>query len=172
MNPRRPLFFVCLLLLIAGLDGCCGQQICDCFSEEEDRILLRFDLDSLHQGFRRAETRGTYVVRFAQPGFGQPIDTVRENAGQSGLNFYSYGIALNYLFKPLGSVNGPVGYSYAIVLPALQRRYQLTDLELAGEMRGDRCCQCYRNTHKRLRLDGVYIVADGAGHREVAVLRR
>lgn len=171
---KQPRVFLFLLLLLgAGLISCedCTQQTCDCFSEYEDTIQLRFDLDSLHQGFRRADVSGTYVVRFAPPGFATPLDTAREER-QSSQDFYRYGIVLNELFLPRNGSYGPVGYNYAVVLPANGRRYLVTDIELAGETRGSNCCRCYRNTRKRLTLDGAYLVAEDPGRGPAAVLRR
>ena len=173
MNWLR--LFLCLLLLGGGaLSSCqnCEQQTCDCFSEFEDSIQLAYDLDSLQQGFRRAETREAYVVRFTQPGFTTPLDTVRENTGQNGPNFYHSGIVLNRLFAPRNGVYGPEGYNFAVVLPRAGRRYLITDIELAGETRGDKCCRCYSNTRKRLRLDGAYLVAEYPNQGPAGVLRR
>ena len=56
---------LCFLSFGCGLD--CNQQTCDCFSEAEDDVFLRFDLDSLNQGFRKAELMGAYLVRYAPP---------------------------------------------------------------------------------------------------------
>lgn len=171
---KLPLLLLACLLGAGALTTCtpdCRQQTCDCFSEEEDAIQLQFDLDSLSQGFRRAEVRGAYVVRFASPGFATPLDTARQER-QSSQDFYRYGITLNGLFPPRNGNYGPVGYNYAVVLPAIGRRYQITDIELAGEQRGDECCRCYRNTRKRLRLDGAYVMADGRKSEPAAVLRR
>jgi hypothetical protein len=171
---KLPLLLLGCLLGAATLTTCtpdCREQTCDCFSEYEDAIQLRFDLDSLNQGFRRADVRATYVVRFAPPGFATPLDTAREER-QSSQDFYRYGIVLNTLFQPRNGNYGPVGYNYAVVLPAIGRRYQITDIELAGEERGSSCCRCYRNTRKRLTLDGTYLVAEDPSRGPAAVLRR
>lgn len=165
---------LCLLSFGCGLS--CSQQTCDCFSEGEDNVLLRFDLDSLSQGFRRAELRNAYVVGYSTPGFATALDTVRDRASQAQqLDFYaSRGVLLNYLFgaRP-NSTQNFTGYNYAVVLPRAGRRYLVSELELAGETRGSRCCSCYRNTRKRLRLDGTYLVAEGpVGSPAAPVLRR
>ncbi|WP_310396894.1 hypothetical protein [Hymenobacter sp.] len=58
------------------------------------------------------------------------------------------------------------------VVPRANRRYLISDLELDGEERGNECCRCYRNTRKRLRLDGAYLVAEDPIRTPAAVLRR
>lgn len=165
---------LCLLSCGCGLN--CSQQTCDCFSEGEDNVLLRFDLDSLNQGFRRAELRNAYVVRYSAPSFATPLDTVRDRASQAQqLDFYANrGVLLNYLFERRpNSTQNFTEYNYAVVLPQASRRYLVSELELAGETRGSRCCSCYRNTRKRLRLDGTYLVAEGPlGNPAAPVLRR
>ncbi|MBF9221524.1 hypothetical protein [Hymenobacter ruricola] len=161
-------------LLALGLSSCldCKEQTCDCFSEFEDSIRLAFDVDSLHGGFRKAELGGVYVVRYAKPNFATPLDTVREQPRQNGLTFYQYGIVLNYLFEPRGGEYDISRYNYAVVLPAIGRRYQLSELELAGETLGNKCCRCYRNTRKRFQLDGQYVIAENIIDRPAALLQR
>ena len=175
---KLPLLLLSCLLGASALASCtpdCRSQTCDCWSEFEDDIRLQIDLDSLKGGFQQAEVRGAYVVRYAKPGFATALDTARQQPGQSLLNFTYGNIILNFrLFAPRTQADNEVAqYNYAVVLPTIGRRYQVTDIELAGERRGDECCRCYRNTRKRLRLDGTYVVADDRGHQEpVAVLRR
>jgi hypothetical protein len=176
MNRQMALALGIKLCFLNG--GCglsCSQQTCDCFSEGEDDIFLRFDLDSLNQCFRRIELRNVFVVRYSVPGFVTALDTVRDTSAKSEfLNFYaSRGVRLNYLFERRpGNNQDFTGYNYAVVLPRAGRRYLVSELELAGETRGSRCCSCYRNTRKRLRLDGAYLIAENSSNNPAAVLRR
>lgn len=164
---RRALYLaICLLAL--GLSSC-NNRSCDCcFDEDENFVSSQFDSDSLSQGFREAELRGAYAVRYASPCFTTALDTAyRQPASHRGsTGFAGFSATLNTMFPGATQPSS----AYALVLPQLGRRYQLTDIEVAGERRGNRCCKCYVNTRKRLRLDGVYLVADGQF--TVAVLRR
>lgn len=174
---KRPplLLALLLLLLLPGLSGClsCESQICDCFDGPEDDIWLAFDADSTNLGFRRAELAGAYVVRYARPGFSTALDTVRIGPTPSGpFGGYGLGVVLNYLFYPRQSAQDVPASNYAVVLPRVNRRYQVADIELAGETRGSRCCKCYANTRKRFSLDGTFVIADGQERKPVAVLRR
>jgi hypothetical protein len=170
MNILR--WLLLLTTLLPALSSClnCQDQTCDCFSEGEDDVALYFDRDSLAQGFRQAELAGAYLVRYTPPGFTAPLDTIRpQPTGESDYTFSPFGVRLgNWLAAPSPSF---AAHNYAVVLPRPGRRYLISDLEIAGETRGDRCCQCYRNTRKRLRLDGTYLVADDQGQYSL-VLRR
>ncbi|RYU79301.1 hypothetical protein [Hymenobacter persicinus] len=174
-----PLLTTGLLLLLLLVSACnCNNKICDCFSEGEDLVQFTFDTDSLQTGFRKAEINSAYVVRYRAPGFATPLDTVRQRSGPDRMpQFYQFGYAaltLNALFAPRPDQPGApfTAYSYRIVVPAANRRYDVTELELAGETRGSRCCQCYRNTRKSLRLDGTYLAAEGPDRLLPLVLRR
>jgi hypothetical protein len=175
MNKLLLLLLNCLLGagLLAGCTDC-REQTCDCWSEYEDNIWLQVDLDSLQGGFRKAEVSGAYVVRYARPGFATSLDTARRHPDQSPLDFVYGGIVLSFgLFAPRTQASNEVAqYNYAVVLPQVGRRYQITDIELAGEERGNDCCRCYRNTRKRLRIDGNYVVAENPLIAPAATLRR
>ena len=166
---------VCLLLL--GLSSCapdCRDQTCECWGQYQNFTFLAFDTDSLNQGYRAAELRGAYAVRYATSAPSAAPDTTALRPGADGpAGFKRLGVTLDFLFAPQpGSRQSFAAYNYAIVLPRPGRRYEITDIELAGEQSSDRCCPCYTLTRRRLRLDGQYVVADEPSFDPVATLRR
>lgn len=146
-------------LLTTALAGCCGSKNCDtCLAEE---LALQFDTDSLNSGFRWAEVRSAYVVRYTLNNYQQPLDTVRRQRN-SPFGFYSddFGLTLNGLFsaRPGGGLRYSQ-YSYRVVVPVAQRQYDITDIELAFE-EGKGCCPCSRLTRRRFQLNATPVVAD------------
>ena len=166
----RQFIFLAVSGLLLSLSSCCSYRTCDCFDEGENDVSFYFDSDSLNQGFREAGLRGTYAVRYESASFATALDTTYRQPGLRAYDssFCEFYVRLNSLFPPRPGTAQPfTAYAYALVLPQTGRRYQITDIELAGERRGNRCCTCYSNTRKRLRLDGQYIVADGQLHPNV-----
>jgi hypothetical protein len=158
-------------LLATALAGCgCGTIDCDsCLAEG---LSLRFDSDSLSGGFRWAELRSSYVVRYPLNDYQQPLDTVRRQPG-TFFSMYSadFGLSLHELFRPR-----PGGglrfdqYSYRIVVPGAQRQYDVTNIELAFKQ-GKGCCACSQLTRRRFQLNAAPVVADPPDS-EGLVLRR
>ena len=95
MNAPRILGLVSVLVISGGLAGCCGSIQCDCDVTSAGDVVLQFDQDSLKNGFRAANVRGAYVVRYARPGFLAALDTARLRLIGSGvLSGYSYFVGL------------------------------------------------------------------------------
>ncbi|UOQ96280.1 hypothetical protein MUN81_13585 [Hymenobacter sp. 5317J-9] len=161
--------------LLSGCGDKCAGVYCSPCNAFIDDIIVYIDVDSLHGGFRRADLAGGYAVRYVAPGFARPIDTVRQVRG--GTNFYNGGVTLRSLPWPaMVSVPAPSNlesYNFRFVLPATNRTYDLSDIELQiGESGGDGCCGCGQNTRRRFVLNGVPVVADGDGSGRGAVLQR
>jgi hypothetical protein len=173
-----------LLLAFLGLgnilaacdnDKCEGVNCAPCTTDVDD-VQVVFDLDSAGTGFRAAELRGAYVVRYKRPGFGAARDTVRRLA-TPGNGFGRYYLALFQLRWPRAVAGSYVvdtlqAHNYRVVLPAANRQYNLADLELRSQISTEGCCACPRNVRRRLLLNGLPIVADGAGDAGVVVMRR
>jgi hypothetical protein len=135
-----------------------------------------FDLDSAGTGFRAADLRGAYAVRYKRPGFGAARDTVRRLA-TPGNGFGRYQVALLQLRWPRAAAGGYGGdtlqaHNYRVVLPAANRQYNLADLELRSQISTEGCCACPSNMRRRLLLNGRPIAADGAGDAGVVVIHR
>ncbi|GAB3867823.1 hypothetical protein GCM10028824_11060 [Hymenobacter segetis] len=168
-----------IIPLLAALGGCgekCEGVDCPPCSPFTDDIVVVFDRDSLQAGFRKAEIDGGYAVRFAAPGFNAPTDTVRQT--RDGLNFYRGLISLRTLAglgRPPGASQTALAASnYRFVLPALNRTYDLGNIELqTGPSDAGDCCNCGKNVRRRFTLNGVPVVLDGnANNEHPGVLRR
>jgi hypothetical protein len=60
-------------LLLPLLSGCS-----DCFDESIEHLRFKFDADSLGRGFRQAEVRSAYLLRYTDSKATQLLDTVRQ----------------------------------------------------------------------------------------------
>ncbi|GAB3571748.1 hypothetical protein [Hymenobacter daeguensis] len=169
---------VIALLVTSGVtlsgcfDKCVGVNCAPCNGLLDD-ITVVFDRDSLQGGFRKAEINGAYAVRYSAPGFTNPIDTVWQTRG--GADFYGAITTLRRLPWPALPVPYDLGsYSFRFVLPAANRTYSLSSIEVqAGAGGGDICCDCGTNKRRRFVLNGVAVVADGTTYDErAAIIRR
>ena len=170
--------------LTTSLPACTKQNACeDVFCapcQFTDDVVLAFDLDSLRGGFRRAEFSGAYAVRYALPGFGTPLDTLREGRVYSGQRFSFYGRPTELFFLPWPTVTQAYSvaalnaHNYRFVLPAATRTYNISSVDVASEAGdGKSCCSCGSNVRRRFVLNGTAVVADGNGPPDVyAWLRR
>ena len=182
-NHRHPCALAALaglLLTLSGLLAACGDKCdgmdcppCNAFIND---IVVVFARDSLQGGFRKAEKNGGYAVRYRAPGFNVPVDTVRQT--RNGANFYQGLISLQMLAWP-GALTGASqlgleAYSYRFVLPALNRTYDINNVEMqtrAGDTGS--CCDCGENVRRRFTLNSVPVVLDGnANNERPAFLRR
>ncbi|MBC6697587.1 hypothetical protein [Hymenobacter sp. BT190] len=145
-------------LLSTALAGCCGTKNCDtCLAEG---LSLRFDADSLNGGFRWSEVRSAYVVRYTLNNYQQPLDTVWLQQNSPYLYSTSFGVSLNEVFLPRpGNSLRFNQYSYRVLVPAAQRQYDVTNIELAFE-EGKGCCACSQLTRRRFQLNSVPVTAD------------
>ena len=174
MKTRRIPGLVSMLAIGSGLAGCCGAIQCDCDVSSASDVVLQLDADSLQNGFRVAEVRGAYVVRYVRPGFLAPLDTARFRpigSGASGGPYYLVG--LQSLRWPVRAGGPPAAaladYDYRLLLPNANRTYEVSNLDVrTGTTSG--CCACPINTRRRFVLNGTPVVAEGRA--AVTVLRR
>lgn len=124
-----PTPFSSALLLVGTLlaASSCRQQ---CGLSETGPPFLGFvfstDTVAAGTGFRKAEALSAYLVRYKNADLSQPIDTVRTNSRPS--NFYYVD---RRLFCNLPASAGPTDpHSYRLEVPAVQRRYDITDIVL------------------------------------------
>jgi hypothetical protein len=156
----------------AGLGACesCEDIYCAPCSPFVNDVALYFDTDSTQQGFRRAELAGAYAVSFRRPGFGRATDTLRLIGAT---NHLQYGVSLGSFPGVYYSADSLKQYNYRIVLPAIGRTFEVSELDVAGRYDTEGCCNCEENARRRFRLDGRAIVADGIhGTQAVGVLHR
>ncbi|OGX81431.1 hypothetical protein BEN47_05645 [Hymenobacter lapidarius] len=162
-----------LLALSGSLAGCCGSIDCDCDVSSASDVVVSFDQDSLQSGFRAAEIRGAYAVRYVRPGFLMPLDTARQVLAATNFNSTNY-ISLQTLRWPANPAPPATGeaftkYNYRLVLPNASRSYSISELEVATEA-GSGCCGCPFNTRRRFVLNGKLVIAEGGA--SYTVLRR
>ena len=68
-----------VLVFLALLSGCCGSIACDACDSYASGVALRFSVDTLQSsGFRRAEVRSAYVIRYTNQDFTGTRDTIRQ----------------------------------------------------------------------------------------------
>ncbi|RZK36663.1 MAG: hypothetical protein EOO57_06790 [Hymenobacter sp.] len=171
-----------LLMGVSGLSACgesCRDVNCAPCRTDVDNVEIYFDLDSAHTGFRAAELRGAYIVRYQRPGFTRARDTVRRqngNSAASGFGQYQLSLRLNwpkavqpYTYYAADSIQA---HNYRIVLPAAGRQYELSDLDLTIRRNAEDCCNCPYNERRRLRLNNQPLVLDGGGGNTSLVLHR
>ncbi|UOG75681.1 hypothetical protein MTX78_03585 [Hymenobacter tibetensis] len=143
------------LPMLALLAGCgCGTVDCDACIPEG--FALRFDADSLNNGFRWADLRSTYVVRYALNNYQQPLDTAQLRSGYGYRDIRAtFVLSFNGLFPPRAGEYLPVEtHSYRIVIPAAQRQYDVTNIALSYK-EGTGCCACDQLIRSRFHLNNV-----------------
>ncbi|MCR5887271.1 hypothetical protein LRS06_05650 [Hymenobacter sp. J193] len=138
------------LLLAGALSGCCGTCI---GNDGNEYLSLAFSTDSLGgQGFRRAELRSAYVVRYQDDALTQPLDTLRQ---PTSLRVYWPQAMLSLL--PVANINSPtysnwaLPQSYRLVVPAAARTYDINALEVKTS---ESNCGCTETTLTRFELNG------------------
>ncbi|WP_375417393.1 hypothetical protein [uncultured Hymenobacter sp.] len=162
-----------LAALSFGLAACCGNISCDVCLPYASDVALSFDTDSLQAGFRKAELKSAYLVRYAQPGFATVLDTVRLNRDDVPYRsvFSLYELAEQGRSGSQASAGPITDYNYRFVLPAPGRTYNLSDLQVKTRVEGG-CCACAENVRRRFVLNGQPVVADGSGAGATTILRR
>ena len=165
---------VSVLVISGGLAGCCGSIQCDCDATSAGDVVLQFDQDSLQNGFRAANVRGAYVVRYARTGFLAALDTARLRLTGSGASSgYSYLVRLKFLSWPVRAGGQPTAgladYNYRFLLPNASRTYEVSNLEVVTGVTSG-CCACPINIRRRFGLNGSPVVAEG--NAAVTILRR
>ncbi|MCC2547624.1 hypothetical protein LJY25_14305 [Hymenobacter sp. BT175] len=151
---RRILTFLILSTMSTGLMsiGCC-----DCGYDGPAEIALRFSPDSLSgQGFRRAEVRSAYLIRYAGT-LTNTIDTLRQRPG--GLPpigtleslYISEGAGASLWLRRYTYANQPIS-SYRLVVPAASRQFDVTDIDI--QAKASKGCGCVSVERLDFSLNG------------------
>lgn len=156
-----PTRLLAAVLSAFALSGCCGVFVqCDACPPNEGLTFI-FETDPAKGGFQPSEIRSAYVVRYTLNNYLLPLDTLRQPP------YFPY----NYSgFEESGVVLPSTEFSYRIVVPAAQRQYDITDIELTYE-EGSGCCACDQLRRRKFKRDNVPTIAD-AGNAEGVILRR
>lgn len=174
MKTRRISELVGMLAIGSSPAGCCGAVQCDCDVSSASDVVLQLDADSLQNGFRAAEVRGAYVVRYARPGYLAPRDTARfRPIGSGAVGGPYFLVGLESLLWPVRAGGPPAAglldYDYRLLLPNANRTYEVSSLDVQTATASG-CCACLVNTRRRFVLNGTPVVAEGRA--AVTVLRR
>ena len=122
------------LILAAALTlPACEQLACPANMTAPPEFMLAFSTDTLPGpgvGFRRAEVRSAYLVRYAADNFQQPTDTLRQPTATSGtrpvLAVYADGQHPPQFAVPRNGTAAHPG-SYRLVVPAANRQYDINN---------------------------------------------
>ncbi|OGX84716.1 hypothetical protein [Hymenobacter glacialis] len=157
---------------LAGCGDKCADYTCAPCTLTEN-LSVRIDTDPQRGGFTNAEVAGAYVVRYAQPGFITPLDTVRNGLCDSNLF-----CVVNLQTLPVPGATGVqpalayAAFNYRFVLPNAGRNYDLSSIDMASQPPGKGCCSCGSNLRRRAVLNGTPVADDGAGDGRGIYLRR
>ncbi|MCC3158038.1 hypothetical protein LJ737_12380 [Hymenobacter sp. 15J16-1T3B] len=134
------------VVLAATLSSCCW----DCAGNDGYEILnLAFSVDSLSgRGYRRAELRTAYVVRYTDRQARQVLDTLRQ---PNGITLYWPQGQLGLLYVAAPTAALAPAHSFRVVVPAAARAYNLTEVDVRVDH--DKC-GCTNAYLRGLTIDG------------------
>ena len=152
-------FSIPALTLVAGMavSGC----ECDKNSPPPPQFQLAFSPDTLGAGlgFRRAEVRSAYLIRYRTPDYQQPADTLRQPTAASAAGTAPV-LEIHYSpqHPPQFAVNAYVAQnvtarSFRLVVPAARRSYDITNIVLV-QIAGNGRCSAPRTTHNEATVNG------------------
>lgn len=135
-----------LLGLPVLLTGCCW----DCAGNDGYEFLdLSFSVDSLTgRGYRRAELRTAYVVRYTDRQTMQVLDTLRQ---PNDITLYWPQAQLGLLFVAAPNAVQAPAQSFRVVVPASNRTYDLEELDVVVN---ETNCGCVNARLRGLNVDG------------------
>ncbi|GAB2952971.1 hypothetical protein GCM10027048_17680 [Hymenobacter coalescens] len=165
-----------VLLALVGVvlfAGCCGSVACNCQNYRADALVFQFSADTSgganRRGFTAAEVDTVLIVRSVYPR--DSAATARADTARiirpAATTPVSTPVVIDNT-EPFASLNGrklgypnpDSSYRYRILLPQRgpgrvrlpQTSYYISRVALDGQLDGDGCCTCYRNTRKQFRL--------------------
>lgn len=158
---RISLFGPAATLLATGLLAAAGCS-CPYDSPPPPEFMLAFSTDTLAPGgvgFRRAELRTAYLVRYSAADFQSLIDTLRQPTAATANAtkpvfpiFYPSGHPPQFAVPAYVSQN-TFARSFRLVVPAASRTYDISNIVLTQEPGKDRC-DGYRITRREATVNG------------------
>ncbi|MBF9223174.1 hypothetical protein [Hymenobacter ruricola] len=137
----------------------CQDVQCPLSMTPPPEFSLAFSTDTLPDpaaGFRRAEWRSAYLVRYATTDFQSPTDTLRQPWATVGqrpvLAVYASGQHPPQFAVPQSGPAAQPG-SYRLVVPAAGRQYDINNIVLTQES-GKSRCDGYRITRREATVNG------------------
>jgi hypothetical protein len=175
---------VCSLLMALLLAGCCANDACDCNDARADALYLRFRVAADSVGtaatsFGRQELDTVAVLRYPLPVGIAPkaprdsVTLVRPRAQVTD----DLVLDNNAPF-PAGTGRKLNSFEYRVLLVRANRagrvrvthEYVVRNIDLSGQLEGDGCCTCYRNTHKSATVNGVVYDVTEVGRQRVPIV--
>ena len=137
------------VVLAAAMTLPACQQICPANTSPPPAFTLAFSTDtatSSSPGFRRAELRTAYLVRYSGADLQSLIDTLRQRTAAMPQNstkpilyiFYGVGYPPEFYLPDFVSQNN-FARSFRLVVPAANRTYDVTNIVLKEEPGKNRC---------------------------------
>ena len=158
---RIAFFDLAATLLATGMLATAGCS-CPYDTPPPPELMLAFSPDTLASGgvgFRRAEVRTAYLVRYGAADFQSLIDTLRQPTAATANSvkpvlvvFYGPGYAPQFAVPTYVS-QGVFARSFRLVVPAASRTYAITDIVLKEEP-GQNRCDGYRITRREATVNG------------------
>ncbi len=144
------------LLALAGCARGCQEP-----SPFPDSFPLAFGADTVRSngtGFRRAEVRSAYLVRYATTDLQQPLDTLHANTGRGGGRlfldvYYPSSSDGRPGFDLRGSSSRSDAHSFRLLVPAAGRTYDITAVVLEYATGPGKCPE-YRVTRREATING------------------
>jgi hypothetical protein len=151
-----------VLAAAVALPAC--QQTCPLNMAPPPTFMLAFSTDTTESsglGFRRAEVRSAYLVRYRTASFQQPLDTLLQPTPLTPRNttkpllavYYSAGHPPQFAVPDNGT---PLAdQSFRLVVPAANRTYDINNVVLKQEA-GETRCSGYQITRREATVNGQF----------------
>jgi hypothetical protein len=149
-----------VLAAAAALPAC--QQTCPLGMAPPPTFMLAFSADTLTSsgvGFRRAELRSAYLVRYNDAEFQSLIDTLRQPSASTANStkpvfpiYYPPGHLPQFGLPDFVSQNAS-SRSFRLVVPAANRTYNISNIVLTQEP-GESRCDGYHLTRREANVNG------------------
>lgn len=141
-----------------SLTGC--QQVCPPNVTAPPVLMLAFSTDTLTStglGFRRAEVRSAYLVRYGTADLRQPLDTLRQPTSIKGTKsvlrvYYDAQHPPQFAVPDYGRQSGEAT-SFRLLVPAASRTYDITDVAIE-QVPGNNRCDGYRISRREAHVNG------------------
>ena len=151
-----------VLAVAAGALPACQGLTCPANSAPPPFLTLAFSTDTAATngvGFRRAELRTAYLVRYSNPDFQSLIDTLWQPTAATKNStkpvfpiHYGSGYPPQFALPDFVSQN-TFARSFRLVVPAANRTFTLSNIVLQQEP-GKNRCDGYRLTRREVTVDG------------------
>ena len=149
--------YISILFILISISACCSTQFCDMHPQGfEDAITFSFNIDGINgTGYTLNELDTIYLDKHNKGKINEPrLD--RKTVEQVII---------------LGEDNTDYeNFDYVITAPRDSFRYEITNIELAGDNYKNKCSECYYNKKKTFLINGI--IYDRSGSNEYIILNK